>query len=450
MSARRIIGFACNQAFVFFLFYMGVAQSLDVGGYPIERVELIFMLLFMVVGFSLVRIAMKLSGPNSVPRLFARPLLYIYAVIAAVGAMLPVLVDNFWVEVIGQGALVGLSCSLLLTAWGRAFGCESTRTSIPEVFLGSLAAALICLVFSLGADMPIVRGAVCLLPLASVVNIEIPAVEESASAASVLDTGESEARVISAKILAGTVLFGMAAGIVESSGGANMPGVAATPFYQVSLVLFGAFLIGGLTLLLSDGFGRGAALNKSYRLAVFIMMMGVLIVPWPLLAASPLPGESIVLAGYLALEAVLISLFLVIAEITDRDCALSFSTGFLSLFAGELIGCLLPDVLPSYVLAGGIVLLSYFFLFTERDFDTLSEIVSVADSFENTCAAITERYALSKRESEILAYALRGRTSERIASELVISKSTVDTHLRRIYAKCGVHSRQELLDLAGL
>ena len=44
-------------------------------------------------------------------------------------------------------------------------------------------------------------------------------------------------------------------------------------------------------------------------------------------------------------------------------------------------------------------------------------------------------------------FALKGRTGERIAAEFYISKSTVDTHLRRIYAKCGVHGRQELIDL---
>ena len=99
------------------------------------------------------------------------------------------------------------------------------------------------------------------------------------------------------------------------------------------------------------------------------------------------------------------------------------------------------------VLAGALVLLSYIFLFTERDFDALSAIVTVRDTFEDTCAAISERYALSRRESEILAFALRGRTSERIANELTVTKSTVDTHLRRIYVKTGVHSRQELLDL---
>ena len=47
----------------------------------------------------------------------------------------------------------------------------------------------------------------------------------------------------------------------------------------------------------------------------------------------------------------------------------------------------------------------------------------------------------------MLPLALRGRTGERIAAELFISKSTVETHLRRIYAKTGTHGRQELIDL---
>ena len=47
----------------------------------------------------------------------------------------------------------------------------------------------------------------------------------------------------------------------------------------------------------------------------------------------------------------------------------------------------------------------------------------------------------------MLPLALRGRTAERIAGELCVAKSTADTHLRRIYAKTGVHSRQELIDL---
>lgn len=40
----------------------------------------------------------------------------------------------------------------------------------------------------------------------------------------------------------------------------------------------------------------------------------------------------------------------------------------------------------------------------------------------------------------------KGRSKARIEQELYISQSTVSFHLRNIYQKLGVHSRQELMD----
>ena len=98
-------------------------------------------------------------------------------------------------------------------------------------------------------------------------------------------------------------------------------------------------------------------------------------------------------------------------------------------------------------LAGVAVLYAYLFLFTDRDMAALSVVIAQSDRFEEACDLIARTAKLSKREAEILPLALRGRTAERIAGEFFISKNTVDTHLRRIYAKCGVHTRQELIDL---
>ncbi len=59
-------------------------------------------------------------------------------------------------------------------------------------------------------------------------------------------------------------------------------------------------------------------------------------------------------------------------------------------------------------------------------------------------------YGLSARELEILDLFAQGRSASWIAENLTISKNTVRTHLRAIYSKLDVHSRQELLDfLAG-
>jgi DNA-binding NarL/FixJ family response regulator len=53
------------------------------------------------------------------------------------------------------------------------------------------------------------------------------------------------------------------------------------------------------------------------------------------------------------------------------------------------------------------------------------------------------RYDLTEREFEILSLLAQGLTQDAIASELVISPNTVGTHIQRILAKLGVHSRAE-------
>lgn len=57
-----------------------------------------------------------------------------------------------------------------------------------------------------------------------------------------------------------------------------------------------------------------------------------------------------------------------------------------------------------------------------------------------------EQFLLSEREIEVLALYASGMTQKRVAEELHISQTTAHTHIGRIYAKTGLHSRQEILD----
>lgn len=63
------------------------------------------------------------------------------------------------------------------------------------------------------------------------------------------------------------------------------------------------------------------------------------------------------------------------------------------------------------------------------------------------CEQVVAQYGLSAREADVLGLLARGRDAGYIAEELVISKNTVRTHMKNIFAKTGVHSRQELIDL---
>ncbi len=56
--------------------------------------------------------------------------------------------------------------------------------------------------------------------------------------------------------------------------------------------------------------------------------------------------------------------------------------------------------------------------------------------------------SFTKREIEIIKLLLQGKTSKQIASDLFISRSTVDTHRKHILEKANVQSTPELITLA--
>lgn len=62
-------------------------------------------------------------------------------------------------------------------------------------------------------------------------------------------------------------------------------------------------------------------------------------------------------------------------------------------------------------------------------------------------ARLGSLWGLTAREGEVFALLALGRTQPWVAERLGISESTVNSHVRHIYAKAGVNSRQDLLDL---
>jgi DNA-binding CsgD family transcriptional regulator len=62
--------------------------------------------------------------------------------------------------------------------------------------------------------------------------------------------------------------------------------------------------------------------------------------------------------------------------------------------------------------------------------------------------ALRRAPSLTPRELEVVAMAMHGMTAVRIAERLQISRRTVETHLARTYRKLGVHSKQDLIDIA--
>lgn len=61
--------------------------------------------------------------------------------------------------------------------------------------------------------------------------------------------------------------------------------------------------------------------------------------------------------------------------------------------------------------------------------------------------AVFEQFSLTKREREVLDLMVQGWSNQYMAETLFVSTNTIKTHVKRIYQKCDLHSREEFLEL---
>ena len=78
---------------------------------------------------------------------------------------------------------------------------------------------------------------------------------------------------------------------------------------------------------------------------------------------------------------------------------------------------------------------------------TIQNVCPSESTLEKRCEYLSDSFGLSPREREILHYYSYGNNADYIAKTLVISKNTVYTHIRNIYHKLNIKSRQELLSM---
>ncbi|MFR1168728.1 MAG: hypothetical protein ACLSDQ_14845 [Adlercreutzia equolifaciens] len=114
------------------------------------------------------------------------------------------------------GLAAGVPLALLLCRWGRVLGETSIDQSVPEVFIGSALGAAVCFFV---VAIP-VEGAYILpyvLPVGSAWALRAlgePDGRDAESAAA--DDPTEEAAKLSGRIIAGTVVYGLATGAVEA------------------------------------------------------------------------------------------------------------------------------------------------------------------------------------------------------------------------------------------
>jgi DNA-binding CsgD family transcriptional regulator len=108
-----------------------------------------------------------------------------------------------------------------------------------------------------------------------------------------------------------------------------------------------------------------------------------------------------------------------------------------------------------------LVVISTFFLLSEKQLSsTWGVILNESPANEKEvleknrlgmkCAELAKQFSLSQREEEILLLLAQRKKRSVIEQELFIARSTLKTHVRHIYQKLDIHSKQELYELLGV
>ena len=205
--------------------------------------------------------------------------------------------------------------------------------------------------------------------------------------------------------------------------------------------------------------------DTAFRIGVTFAVGAFLVLPLP--SYLPLAQDLLTAAG--AFFDAVFAVVLIAAATRNRLSAVSVLTwGSLMPTLGSIVGANLGAFVATGIAGEGAFLISAavacalvaYVLIGLSDFsfaDTIAgiepvrplEVPNVPDArrFENACAHVAQAHGLTPRETEVLTLLARGRNNAFVQEELTLTRNTVKTYIKRIYAKLGIHSQQELIDL---
>ncbi len=195
-------------------------------------------------------------------------------------------------------------------------------------------------------------------------------------------------------------------------------------------LLFLPFLSGtySVALVVLTHMGWEMALLVSYALVIEVFRSrSTQLVAWAALVfAAPRPG---VLLGSLAASAVAVNDQFAFAQMTIIAFALLYLI---------LLGVWLLKTREKRAADRAI---------RKRD-DLIKRYLRARDDLQNlSCEELAQKHRLTKRETEILKLLAQGRDAAYIERTLFLSRNTVKSYTKSLYAKLGVHSKQAVIDL---
>lgn len=174
---------------------------------------------------------------------------------------------------------------------------------------------------------------------------------------------------------------------------------------------------------------------------------------------ASIESMSLMATGYSLLEITYLLIMVNIASIANRSSikivSIFFIIDTLGYMAGTAMsGAAVDNEVATKIIATSLVILlsaAAIWLFNEKHVNAFlwSKEQKGNDpptlSFEEKIGLLASECDLSPRETEVLGMYASGRSAAFIAEATFVSSNTVRSHIKHIYAKCNVHSRQELI-----
>jgi DNA-binding CsgD family transcriptional regulator len=258
-----------------------------------------------------------------------------------------------------------------------------------------------------------------------------------------------------------TAAFSFMSGLMlHLSGQSTLP---LGEFQQVSIIA--SLIILAVLLLPALILSRPLDITSAYRISLPISAAGFLLLPFIWNALSGITN-ALVNMGLMTVSIVLWCMLAATAAHTRLPVHLVFAaclaTITLANLAGMILGFLQGVFLTqSFLSLAAVALVSIYLLsmvslivFKRQEPARADGEKKAAESqgyreerYLESCQKLAQEAGFTPREAEMLPLLGSGRSIARIAKMLFISENTAKSHIKSIYSKLDVHSKQELIDL---
>ena len=478
VSPTIFVGMAFHWMWVYVLMFVS-AQAYFAGSAPLGGTEHRIVTVAIFLGMLIVSIAFA----SRRSRHLWPPSTLQLGVVSIVGGVSAALCLAFgilpWWLTLVTGVLAGIASSYLFLCWFPALGAIKWHVVAPNISLSFITSLLLCLFVSIVKSTVLVYacGFVALFVEAVLLRQALAhhgiAKGKGASPDSPKDVSSgvraSAQRPI--KLLKSAVVlvcFGYADSVMRELALKSMvsfgDGQSTLVAVLIACVCSFALVCFAFIALPKQSEERSSTIfSHSGNILLFV---GIVVV---LLALVPTADRGLYIvvccSVYVVYETYLWSL---VAQLTERAplsrlralglvVLLLFIGQFITPLANEFIAIDFADgIMPIHVVADPtVVLLSLLvaivLMMTGSSIgDALAPappVLGTENARTQQVQAICKRYLLTETESSVLEMLVQGRSVGKIAETFHVSENTTKTHVKNIYRKTGVHSKQQLLDL---